>query len=117
MKKFFKYAKADRIIKWSLTAALLILIAELGYIGIFYFSLPPVLPLFNQMPWGQDRLGTRVEILLPVLITVSFFIINLILALKMYEKMPLVSRIVSITTVLISLLSFIFVVRTLQLIL
>jgi hypothetical protein len=35
---------------------------------------------------------------------------------KLYEKTPLISRILSITTLLITMLSFIFVIRTLLLI-
>jgi hypothetical protein len=34
----------------------------------------------------------------------------------LYEKMPLVSRIISITTLLITVLSIIFIIRTLQLV-
>jgi hypothetical protein len=116
MKKFFNLLSSDRIVKWSITFAIFLLVAESIYIGILFFSLPPFLPLFNQMPWGEERLGSRLEIFLPILITMLFFVINIFLLMRLYEKMPLISRMLSITSLLITALSFIFIVRTLQLI-
>lgn len=68
------------------------------------------------MPWGEERLGIKIEIFLPFLITLLFFSLNFFISLRLYEKMPLVSRIVNITSVLLCVLSFIFVIRTIQLI-
>jgi hypothetical protein len=117
MKKLFKYVKTDKIIRLAISIAFLLLLFEIGFILFSYFSLPPFLPLFNQMTWGDSRLGTRIEIFLPVMITLLFFGLNFFLLNRLYEKMPLVSRMLGITTLLVTILSFIFVARTLQLIL
>jgi hypothetical protein len=116
MNELFKYIKADKIIKWGMILASLILILETAYILIVYTSLPPFLPLFNQMPWGENRLGEKIEIFLPIVITVAFFGVNVLLLARLYTRMPLASRVLSITTLLITILSCIFVVRTLLLI-
>lgn len=117
MKDLFKYAKADKIIKWCMVLSGLIILSEIIYVAFYYFSLPPFLPIFNQLPWGEERLGTRIEIFLPLFITVSFFIFNFFLLNQLYEKMPLISRMLAITTFLISIISFIFTFQTLHLIL
>lgn len=116
MKGLFKRVNADRIIKLSTYISLGFLLLHLVYTSLLYNFLPPFFPLFNQMPWGEERLGTKIEIFLPLLITVSFFSLNFFISFWFYEKMPLVSRILGITTLLVSVLSFIFIVRTIQLI-
>ncbi|HSX09460.1 MAG TPA: hypothetical protein VLF93_04870 [Candidatus Saccharimonadales bacterium] len=109
--------KADKIIRWGMTFAFILLLFQAGFLALFFLRLPPSIPLFNQLPWGEDRLGANYEFILPLAITSLFFLFNYILLRKLYTTMPLVSRIIGITTLLASLLSFIFVVRTLQLVL
>lgn len=117
MKDLFKYFNTDKIVKWSTLIALTLIFFEIIYITFSYFSLPPFIPIFNQLPWGEERLGTTVEIFFPVVITIVFFIFNFFLLNQLYEKMPLASRMLSITTILITILSFIFSLQTLHLIL
>src|SRR5438128_784118 len=105
--------KADKIIKWGMTFSLFLLFFQAGLLAFFYLKLPPLVPLFNQLPWGEQRLGTKYEILLPLIVTTLFFVFNYLLLIKLYLTMPIVSRIIGITTLLASLLSFIFIVRTL----
>lgn len=112
----FKLIMSDKIAKWSLMASGILLLLELIYIGFFYFSLPPLLPIFNQLPWGEPRLGPKFAIFIPVVLSITFFIINFSVVTRLHEKLPLLSRMLSITTFLISILSFFFIIRTLQLI-
>ncbi len=109
--------KADKIIRWGMLIAFILLFLEAGILALFYLKLPPVIPLFNQMPWGTSRLGLTYAILLPLIITGVFFLCNYFLIQKLYLAMPLVSRIIGATTLLAAFLSIIFVIRTLQLIL
>lgn len=117
MNGIFNLVKSDKIIRWGMTFAFVLLVLHALSLAIFYLTLPPVVPLFNQLPWGNDRLGIKFEIMLPLMITTLFFIFNYFILAKLYKTMPLVSRIIGITTLLAALLSFIFILRTLQLIL
>lgn len=117
MKESFKQVRSDKLIKWGLGIASFLIVAEVFLPLLFYFSLPPFIPIFNQMPWGETRLGAKIEIFIPVGITVIFFIFNFVFLSYLYMKIPLVSRILSVTTLLISLLSIIYTIRTLHLIL
>ncbi len=116
MKGLFKKINADKIIRLATFFSFGFQIFHLVYLVITYPYLPPFLPLFNQMPWGEERLGTKIEIFLPFLITISFFSLNLFLTLRIHEKMPLLARILSIIGLLIAILSFIFIIRTIQLV-
>lgn len=115
MKKNFSHALRDKIVRLAMSISCVLFLCELAYIVLFYLRLPPYLPIFNQMPWGSSRLGTRIEIFLPLFITAAFFVFNYMLLTKLYEKTPLVSRILSITTLLITTLSCIFLFQTVQL--
>lgn len=117
MKEAYKQVKADKITRLAMAVSLVLILLHIVYLAFFYFSLPPIIPLYNQMPWGEARLGGRLEVLIPIGITAIFFIFNYFFLAKLYSAMPLVSRIIGITTMLVTLLAFIFIVRTLQLIL
>lgn len=106
----------DKITRWGLILSGIFLLLEIVSVAIFYFSLPPLVPLFNQMPWGVERLGSKNTILIPFVLGLIFLISNFFLLSRLYEKLPLLSRMVSITTLLVTLLSFYFTIRTLQLI-
>ncbi len=116
MNGLFKNAKKDKIIKWSMSIASILLLGETLVLALFYLSLPPFMPLFNQLPWGDARLGQRPAMFLPVLIASAFLVCNFLLANHVYEKMPLVSRILSLTSFLIAVLSLIFTLQTLRVI-
>jgi hypothetical protein len=116
MKELFKHIKTDKIVKWGIILASSLLILQTLYLLLSYTSLPPYLPLYNQMPWGESRLGSKIEIFLPIIITVAFISVNIFFIVRLYTRMPLASRILSITTLLITVLSCIFITRTLLLI-
>lgn len=116
MNEVFKLALEDKITRWAFTLSSIFLLLESVFVVFFYFSLPPLLPLFNQLPWGEERLGLRIEIFLPIILAFMFFIFNFFLISRLHKNLPLLSRIVSITTILVTILSFFFIMRTLQLI-
>lgn len=115
MKNLINKIKIDKIIKLGTYLSISLIFLHLVIIGIFYMILPPYIPLYNQMPWGNDQIASKIEIFIPIFITSVFFTLNLFLALKIYEKMPLLSRILSITTLLLSILSIIFIIRIISL--
>ncbi len=107
----------DRILMRSFLASIFILLITGSSILVFYSKLPPLLPLFNQQPWGENRLGTNIELFIPFGIIVGVLIINLILETFLYNRIPLLSRILSIITLLVTILLLLFTFRTIQLVL
>ena len=116
MNEFIKHISSDRILSYGVILSLIILFITLMYIAVFYPSLPPVLPIFNQLPWGVARLGGKIQIFLPTLLVFAIIIINIIFARFIYERMPLTTRMLYITTTLLSFFTLYFTIRIIQLI-
>ncbi|MCL5438694.1 MAG: hypothetical protein M1268_01755 [Patescibacteria group bacterium] len=116
MNDFFKKAFADRIIFASFFGTILFIFLTIAIIFFSYQKMPPFIPLFNQMPWGEERLGTKLEILIPISIAFIFLGINFTLSNTIYQKMPLIGRLIFATGFLVSFLVFLFIIRTVQII-
>lgn len=117
MKEFFKDIRSDKTITLAYFINGFFIIAIIVFILFSYGSLPPFIPIFNQLPWGEQRLGATLTILIPVLVALCILIINLITSAITYKKLPLVARMLAAISLLISILTFIFVVKTIILVL
>jgi hypothetical protein len=117
MKEFFSDIRNDNITQKSFFSSILIIFLSVAYILFYYSNLPPFIPLYNQLPWGEQRLASTSGILIPSLIAFIIFIFNIILSSIVYKKIPLISRMLSITTLLIAILTFLFIIRTVQIVL
>lgn len=94
MKGKIRLILRDQFVRVSLLLSLIFLVPLITIIISTYTSLPPLIPFFNSMPWGEERLvNSNVAIFLPILLIV-FFVANLFQAVIAYEKYVLVSRIV-----------------------
>lgn len=117
MKKFFKDIKNDRITRLGFVIALLLAVCIFVFTLFKYRGLPPFIPLFNQLPWGSQRLGETPTIFIPLAVVFFIFATNLIIASFVYQKMPLVARILASTSLVVSLLTILFIVKTINLVL
>ncbi len=117
MKKIINTLLLDKIIRLDLIVSTILLFGTLLFVIISYRKLPPYLPLFNQMPWGDERLGQRIEVFIPLLLAAAICMGNTILSYYLYQKMPLVSRMLSIASFIISLFTAIFLLRISMLVL
>lgn len=114
MKDFFKDILSDKTTKFGFLTSFIIIFFTLAFILIVYQKLPPFLPLFNQLPWGEKRLGTTIEIFIPVATSFFVFLSNLIIAPFFYKKIPLISRIFSVVSLISSILVFLFLIKIVQ---
>lgn len=117
MKEFLKNITQDKPITLAFFMNLFFIIAAIIFILFLYGSLPPFIPIFNQLPWGEQRLGSTFTIFVPVLVSILIFIINVIAAGITYKKIPLVARMLAAISLLISVLTCLFVAKTITLIL
>lgn len=116
MKKYFKHLNDDKLLKRLFILSLIILVVTFIFTIINYSKLPPLLPIFNQLPWGEQRLSSTSGIFIPLLIAVIIYVVNVILASFSYQTSPLISRLFAVTTFLTSLITLLFTVRTATLI-
>lgn len=117
MKEAFKNIFQDKIIFWSFIICIGLLIAIAIYIAVIYPQIPPVLPLYNRMAWGYSRLGGKFALLIPLGITMLFFIVNTFAAALIYNKAVLLSRMISTISFVLILCSSVYILKIMQLIL
>lgn len=116
MKEFFKEIKADKITSKAFFITFLIVLLSIIYCIAYYRQLPPLIPLYNQLPWGTERIADTYEIFIPIAIEIFIFIFNLFFSALVYKKAAILSRIFSVTSLLFAVLIFLFLVRTIQIV-
>jgi hypothetical protein len=116
MNSHIKRLTADKVISRMLWVAGLFFVVSIVYLSISYKRLPPFVPLFNQSAWGDGRLAPRLFLFLPSGITLIATIINIEVSSFLYERTPLLARMLMITTFLLTILLFVYYFRTLHLI-
>lgn len=117
MKSFINNIRADKWTFRGFSISLVIAFLTILFIILNYASLPPLIPIFNQLPWGTQRLTQTPGIFIPIVCFGIIFLINIIFTSFVYSKNPLIARIVSATTFIISILNFLFIIRTILIIL
>jgi hypothetical protein len=116
MKKNFNYLRKDKLIMRLYLLSFVFLAITFAFVIFSYSKLPPLLPILNQFPWGEKRLTATPGILVPPLIALGYLVFNIILSAISYERYPLLGRIFAVTTSLATLLTLLFVIRTITLI-
>lgn len=114
MNAFYKNLNEDKALKGGIYLNLFLVFVSFFYIFINLKNLPPVIPLFNQLPWGDQRIIETVWILM--LPTLSFIILvgNSVFSEIYYKKNPLIARLFIACSFMISILVFLFIIRTIQ---
>jgi hypothetical protein len=116
MKNPFRNIRQDRLVSRLFIMSLILIVLTVIFILLNYTKLPPLLPIFNQLPWGERRLSETPGIFIPSLVAVFILIMNVIASSFIYPSSPLIARILAVTSFLTSLLTLLFVFRTILLI-
>ncbi len=107
----FKFLFKDSIILWSFWLTILFIVLAIAIVALAFFHLPPVIPLYNKMAWGYERLGTRYEVALPLSLPILFFIMNIFFGRYVQEKVPLLARFLFMTGLSLALFTCIFMIK------
>lgn len=107
----------DKITALSFSASVGLWLVTLVVSGIFYFQLPPYVPVFNKMVWGYARLGAKWEFFLPLLLAALFLSVNSYIGIKLKDRLPLLTRFLFLTSLCISIFTSIFTIKILLIIL
>ncbi len=116
MKKFLTDIRADNITSKGFIISFILSLVTLIFVVVFYGSLPPLIPVFNQLPWGPERLTSTFGIFIPIIVFGIVFLFNLIFSSVIYSKNPLIARFIAATTLILSVINFLFIIRTVFLI-
>ena len=112
MKEFFKDIKGDKTIVAAFFINIFSMIIATTYLLFSYGKLPPFVPIFNQLSWGEQRLGPTITIFIPILAALLIFTINVFVSAFIYKKIPLISRMLAAISLLVGFLTFLFITKT-----
>lgn len=98
------------------SGGIILLLISILFFLIKFSSLPPFLPIYNKMPWGYARLGTKIEMLIPLGIAMFFYSLNIMVSSKIYHQQPLLSRLIAMVSFFVSLISCIFALKIVSLV-
>lgn len=116
MKDFFKEIIQDKTITSAYFINTLFVLSSIIIALLFYRNLPPLIPIFNQLPWGEQRLGATITIFIPIFTSLIIAISNLIISTIVYKKIPLVARMLAAISLLVGILTLLLVIKTIILI-
>src|SRR4051812_44750075 len=116
MRKYFRFLIVDKVLQRVFLLSFFLIVITFAYTLFNYSKLPALLPVFNQLPWGEQRLSNTVGIFLPTIVVLVFFVFNVFLSILFYKTSPLLSRLLAVTCFITSLLAFLFTIRTISLI-
>lgn len=111
MKDNLKIISKDKGIRYSLIFCFGAVVLQ---ITILFFSrniLPPIIPLFNSLVWGRDRLAERDFIFLIPIFLIFMSILSIIGMGSAYKKHALISRMLILNLLLSALLCTIAIIQ------
>lgn len=83
----------------------------------FKFSqLPPQVPLFYSLPWGEARLASAASLFLLPTLSTTFLIVNLSLSIVYLKTIPLFSYLLAVFSLIFSSFSFIALFKIISLV-
>lgn len=112
MKNLINNIQADKLAFRGFVISFSLTILTFLYIVINYTHLPLLIPLFNQLPWGNNRLTPTIGIFIPIVVFIAVFIFNILFTSTIYSKNPLITRFVAAVTLILAMMNFLFIIRT-----
>jgi hypothetical protein len=84
---------------------LLVITVQIVYLIYKFNDLPPQVPLYYSLPWGESQLASASQLFFLPTFSIIFGLINNLLAATIFAKITLLSKLLVITSLLISILS------------
>ena len=110
--KFRSHWVVDIVNRFVILLFLLSLVA----IAWRWNTLPPVVPLWFSRPWGTERLAPSVWLFLLPVTSLVWYWLSVVVATYMTREYPLFTRVLFLSSLLVSFLSFVAVLKILSLV-
>lgn len=107
MNSSIKVLFIDKGIKYAIFLSIALSLLEIVSLVFFYKIFPPVIPLFNSLTWGRDRLVPSVIIFAVPVFLLMVHMINITSAAFFYKKHALLSRMIIVNLLLVVGISFV----------
>lgn len=116
MKEFINLITHDNAVKYSFISSVVFLMLLTALLIFQYNKFPPIVPLFNSLPWGKSRLvPTQMILIIPIFLTIITGT-NVLLFSSLYKKYTILSRMLSVNILLSVVLTFIAFIQIILLV-
>lgn len=114
MDKFIDFlTTSDKFITIPLLLSLFSVLFILGNFFVLYNYLPPKVPLFYSLPWGQDELVNKQQFLLLPAILAGLTFINTLITSQIHPIQTVLKRLLMLSLLLINSVILITALRIL----
>ncbi|MFA6602715.1 MAG: hypothetical protein WCT01_02825 [Candidatus Shapirobacteria bacterium] len=90
---------------------LIIILAQLGLVVVFFNSFPPQIPLYRSLVWGESQLAPSSSLFLLPIFSLTLTIVNHLLAFILFRVEFLV-RLLTVTSLVFCLLALVPIIQT-----
>jgi hypothetical protein len=92
----------DKFGRTSYVSALFLIIVMISMISLLFGKMPPSVPLYFTLPWGEARLAPKGLLYLLPSISMAFLAFNLGLGRLAAKLSPLLPRVLAVSTAIIT---------------
>lgn len=104
----------DKLGRTSYLIALLLFFLMVGIITLLFARIPPTVPMFFTMPWGEARLAPKSMLYILPGVSLLFLIFNLVLGRISLKLSLLLPRVLAVATMVISAMLLISLLGIIQ---
>lgn len=106
----------EKTIRTATRISFAILFFALGFLLLTWKRLPPELPIFYSLPWGEEQLGNPAFLLILPIGSLLIGIVNFSLAVFSFERQPLAAKVLIWVTSSLTFLASLTLVKIIFLI-
>jgi len=110
--KFWQEPVNSKALRWNF----LFILSQLVYLFFRFNDLPPKVPLYYSLPWGEPELAGAVYLFILPGFSIVIFLINNFLAIFLSDSNRLLSRLLVIFSPLFSCLALVALINIINLI-
>lgn len=101
----------EKTVRTATRISFALLLSVLAFLLFTWKKLPPEIPLFYSLPWGEEQLSSPFFLLILPLGSLFFGILNFLLAVFSFERQPISAKILVWATSSLILLEAIALVK------
>lgn len=107
----FNKLKQDPIFIWSAIVSLVGIGLTLILLFIIWSKLPPVVPFFYSLPWGEEQLTPLITLIVVLIGAIFLYLFNFGLAFLLYHFSVFYSRLLLVAACITCLLTSVTVIN------
>lgn len=109
------YRLQDKINFWILSSSLILISLMFLILALSYNQLPPRIPLFYSLNWGESQLVSNGQIIILPLAAILIMLINLVISWHLHSSQIILKRLLTLSSFLITVMTFITMLKIIYL--